>query len=141
LRRHWEKLREAPRLEKMSAAAQHKIRIKGKRLRYASEFFEDLYLSAPSRKAYKLFVQRLTRLQDDLGELNDIDSGKRLTARLDKDAPQLDPSDVPPSMAPCATVRQRTEAEILEDAVVSFERLKETPAFWEPHATNESGGH
>ena len=141
LHRQWEKLREAPRLEKMSAAAQHKIRIKGKRLRYASEFFGDLYLGAPSRKAYKLFVQRLTRLQDDLGELNDIETGKRLIARLDKDAPQPDPSDIAPSMAPDAPVRHRTEAEILEDAVVSFERLKETPAFWEPHATNESGGH
>jgi CHAD domain-containing protein len=141
LHRHWEKLREALRLEKMSAAARHKIRIRGKRLRYASEFFGDLYLGGPSRKAYKLFVQRLTRLQDDLGELNDIETGKRLMARLNKDAPQPDPSDVPPSMAPGATVRYRTEAEILEDAVVSFERLKETPAFWEPDATNQSGDH
>jgi CHAD domain-containing protein len=44
----------------------HRVRIRAKRLRYATEFFAPLY-GKPAQK----FIKRLTRVQDVLGELQD----------------------------------------------------------------------
>jgi inorganic triphosphatase YgiF len=123
LQRRWDTLRKSEtRIDKMSAAARHKIRIKAKKLRYASEFFAGLYSGA----SHKLFVSRLARLQDDLGELNDIETGKRLLAELQAEE-ELAFAE---AAAPSASQQLRTEAQLLDDAVASFRRLKETPIFW-----------
>jgi CHAD domain-containing protein len=46
----------------------HQMRIMGKQLRYAGEFFISLY----PRKAAKAFLDRMSELQDCLGALNDM---------------------------------------------------------------------
>jgi triphosphatase len=53
---------------KQSAKKRHKLRIALKKLRYAAELFAALYDPA----ATKQFIQRLKRLQDDLGDANDV---------------------------------------------------------------------
>jgi triphosphatase len=71
------------------ASHRHRLRIRVKRLRYASEAFAGLY-EAPAVKRY---LQRLEALQDILGELNDIAVGRRLLAEIrlepDERAPVL----------------------------------------------------
>jgi inorganic triphosphatase YgiF len=52
----------------------HRVRILGKRLRYATEFFRDLY----KPRAVRRFAVALARLQEILGVLNDSDVGGRL---------------------------------------------------------------
>ena len=49
-------------------ADRHRARIAAKKLRYACEFFQSLPASKPARK----FANRLGRLQDALGQLNDL---------------------------------------------------------------------
>jgi triphosphatase len=56
----------------------HKLRIRLKRLRYACEFFAPCY----SPRRAEPYVRRLARLQDLLGELNDIAVARRLCRRL-----------------------------------------------------------
>jgi inorganic triphosphatase YgiF len=51
-----------------SATKRHRLRIALKKLRYAAELFGSLYEAA----AAKQFIQRLKRLQDDLGDANDV---------------------------------------------------------------------
>jgi inorganic triphosphatase YgiF len=59
-------------LEKLSAQKRHKLRIQVKKLRYAAEFFGGLFPSQRSTKRRKKYLVILERLQDGLGELNDI---------------------------------------------------------------------
>ncbi len=55
-------------LARLPADERHLLRIRVKKLRYATEFFESLYAGRHHRK----FVATLAALQDHLGALNDI---------------------------------------------------------------------
>ncbi|MFD1378995.1 CHAD domain-containing protein [Fodinicurvata halophila] len=57
----------------------HEIRIAGKKLRYAIEFYRSLY----PRKQVKDYTACLVALQDSLGTLNDAVAGRRLLEELD----------------------------------------------------------
>lgn len=59
-------------------AARHELRIEAKKLRYAAEGFAGLY----PEKAVDRFVERMKRLQDILGQLNDIATAESLTLGL-----------------------------------------------------------
>jgi inorganic triphosphatase YgiF len=59
-------------LKELSAQERHKLRIQVKKLRYAVEFFGSLFSSQRSEKRREKFLGTLERLQDGLGELNDI---------------------------------------------------------------------
>jgi len=48
-------------------AARHRVRIAAKKMRYAAEFLQALY----PKKAMAAYVRALTKLQDELGQLND----------------------------------------------------------------------
>ena len=61
-----------------SAAKRHSLRIALKKLRYAGELLATLY----DHDAAKLFIQRLKRLQDDLGDANDVQVGAEIVASL-----------------------------------------------------------
>ena len=56
----------------------HRLRIALKKLRYAAEMFGSVYEPA----AVKQFIQRLKRLQDDLGDANDVRVAHEIVARL-----------------------------------------------------------
>lgn len=70
LAKRYRRLRKAGgrRLDGLPPPELHRVRILGKQLRYAGEFFAPLY----SRKASRAFLETLADLQDALGELNDI---------------------------------------------------------------------
>ena len=53
---------------RQSAKKRHKLRIALKKFRYAAELFAPLYSLAEA----KVFIHRLKRLQDDLGDANDV---------------------------------------------------------------------
>ena len=60
------------------AKKRHKLRIALKKLRYTAELFAPLY-GAPEAKH---FIQRLKRLQDDLGAANDVRVGRDIVESL-----------------------------------------------------------
>ncbi len=66
--------RRAQGLTRLSPELRHRLRIRAKRLRYAVEFFGDLYEDAPGRDR---FTHTLKRLQDALGLLNDLEVARR----------------------------------------------------------------
>lgn len=82
LERRDKKLRKGGRkLHKLSAEDRHAVRLLGKKLRYALEFFAPLYPDKRGRKT----LEALSNLQERLGVLNDIATAeRRLNARLEQ---------------------------------------------------------
>jgi triphosphatase len=73
LARRWRKVRKKGRaLAELDVLNRHKLRIQAKKLRYATEFFASLFTRRRAVKRRKQFVAALERLQDGLGDLNDI---------------------------------------------------------------------
>ena len=73
LAQRWRKVRKKGKaLSELDAASRHKLRIRAKKLRYAAEFFASLFLNKRAVRRRKQFLSALERLQDGLGDLNDI---------------------------------------------------------------------
>ena len=58
----------------------HEMRIRGKKLRYAGEFFNGLF----KRKDTKAYLQALEEIQDRLGAINDAATGQELLDRIER---------------------------------------------------------
>ena len=83
LDRLWRRVRKQGRdLVGLSDEARHQLRIAGKKLRYASDFFEQLFDDGKQSKRRRAFVRALEAMQSYLGELNDAVTGRALTAQL-----------------------------------------------------------
>jgi CHAD domain-containing protein len=73
LSRRWRKARKrAKAISRLDARRRHKLRIQVKKLRYAAEFFSSLFAGKRASKRREKFLEVLERLQDGLGDLNDI---------------------------------------------------------------------
>lgn len=59
-------------LANMSDKARHRVRIQAKELRYAAEFYADLFPDKAACKKQRGLSRSLANLQDSLGELNDM---------------------------------------------------------------------
>jgi inorganic triphosphatase YgiF len=83
LRRRWKKiLKRGKDLDSLDPARRHKLRIQTKKLRYASEFFAGIFPGRKSTRRRKRFATALEKLQEALGELNDIAVHEELTQQL-----------------------------------------------------------
>jgi CHAD domain-containing protein len=65
-------------LETLSIAERHALRIELKKLRYTAEFFVPFFDGARAKK----FLERLARMQDVLGAVNDVAVAKSILATL-----------------------------------------------------------
>jgi triphosphatase len=65
-------LKRGRRLARLDAETRHEFRIRVKKLRYATEFFASLAETKTRRKRRDAALDAMRRLQDALGELNDI---------------------------------------------------------------------
>jgi triphosphatase len=83
LKRRWKKLvQRGKRFDALNPQQRHKLRIAAKKLRYASEFFADVFPGKRAARQRKRFIAGLKELQACLGDLNDIVVNKRLSASL-----------------------------------------------------------
>jgi triphosphatase len=57
---------------RLDAKSRHKLRIQAKKVRYAAEFFANLFPGKGPLKRRKKFLMALEQLQAGLGDLNDI---------------------------------------------------------------------
>jgi CHAD domain-containing protein len=67
-------LRASRAIERMEPAAQHRVRIRAKKLRYMIEPFRELL----SRKRFRTAVTCLQEIQDALGDLNDFNVNREI---------------------------------------------------------------
>lgn len=70
-RRRRKFVRAARRIARLDAVQRHELRIRGRKLRYAMEFFGDAYPGYKRRKRLRRAIGALRRLQISLGALND----------------------------------------------------------------------
>jgi len=104
-------------LVKLDDEHRHEVRIEGKKLRYAAEFFGSLYPGKKARRRHKAFVSAIEDLQDALGELNDFVTGPEVLARLGVE-------ETLPALG------KREARGMLEGAADSLETLLDVKRFW-----------
>ena len=131
LQDRWRKLIKRGRaLADLSIADRHRLRIAGKKLRYAAGFFASLY---PAR-AHKRFSKAAADLQDALGALTDIAAGRTLVERvtLVRGDPLNTGADVPPAFAAGRLVGHREADEVgaMKAALKAFKRFEAVDRFW-----------
>ena len=71
-------IRAGDNLAELDVPARHEVRIRLKRLRYATDFLQSLY----DGRAKARFLKAMARLQDDFGHLNDVAVAQTLLADL-----------------------------------------------------------
>ena len=75
-------MRRSRKLAELDGERRHKLRIAMKKLRYAIEFFESLFVARKESKRIRRFERLLEELQDSLGALNDISVHQKLAREL-----------------------------------------------------------
>ncbi len=109
---------DAPSLALLTDDERHAIRKDAKTLRYATEFFADLFADAVQQKRQTKFVSTLETLQDRLGTLNDAATVPTILARLG-----IEDSEA-------ALVDDRKHAKRLDRAAAAHSALLDRKAFW-----------
>jgi inorganic triphosphatase YgiF len=75
-------LKRGKHLDQLDSQRRHRLRIQAKKLRYAAEFFAGAFPSKKSSRRREYFVASLEKLQDALGDLNDIAVHEDLSEQL-----------------------------------------------------------
>lgn len=109
-------------LRDLSAAERHKLRIRAKRMRYATEFFAATFTGKKSAKRQKKSLVALQSLQDALGTLNDIATRRALLAKDGEDS--MDAQLAAPGSGP------DDEEKWIDEAERAHERFTDVKAFW-----------
>jgi inorganic triphosphatase YgiF len=124
LNRFWKKAkRDGRHMRKLDDEERHELRIVGKKLRYAMEFFSALYSDEAVTPQRDAFLDELTLVQEHLGALNDL----RTERVLERELMERDIL-LPPRMKP-----ETMEAEVdrhVAAADACFERLIEIGPYW-----------
>jgi triphosphatase len=93
LTQRWRRVRKKGRaLAELDGRRRHRLRIHAKKLRYAAEFFSNLFQNRRAVKRRKRFLSSLERLQDGLGDLNDIAVHEKRIAALSVHHQRSNPS-------------------------------------------------
>ncbi len=86
LKRRLKKMKkDGAKLSELDAEGRHELRIDGKKLRYALDFFQQLP-KGKARGRHQAMLKALKPVQEVLGDLNDIVTGTELAAGLARDA-------------------------------------------------------
>lgn len=105
----------------------HRLRIRAKRLRYATEFFAGTFPGAMSAERRLESLSALKDLQDALGGLNDLAIHQALIAEgLEHNAREGQPSAPASRLAPGGTQAET----LLHKAEQAFARFAGNKAFW-----------
>lgn len=117
----WGAIRGSRRPGRLRVARRHKLRIRAKRLRDATEFLSGLFQDGQAQKRAQKLLATLRELQDALGGLNDRDNAWRLgKAWLGK----------PLSAALGLKPDRRVEKSAIREADDAFHRLRKRRRYW-----------
>ncbi|WP_027578645.1 CYTH and CHAD domain-containing protein [Bradyrhizobium sp. Ai1a-2] len=75
-------------LDRLSPRARHKLRIRIKKIRYAVDFFEELFPAKRERRRLKRLSSHLKKIQDALGALNDFVAHRKMAVASALHAPR-----------------------------------------------------
>lgn len=126
-RRHRRFVRRGKGHREFTAEELHQLRIAGKKLRYAAEFFHGLF---PGRRA-EAFIEALENLQDLLGAINDVATTGRL---LDEIRGETADTGVHEAAGIVAGWGARRAAHCRGELANAFKRLRRQEPFWDDAA-------
>jgi triphosphatase len=116
-------------LAQLDSRGRHKLRIQTKKLRYAAEVFASLFASKRAVKRRKKFLPALNRLQDRLGDLNDIAVHEKRIAAMSVRRRRSNPSHV--FAAGLLTGREDARVETaIAAATEAYADLVKVKPFW-----------
>jgi triphosphatase len=125
-RRQRKLARDCTHLERLSPAERHALRIRAKRLRYAVEFFGDLFGGTKSAHRCKALLSALKELQSTLGDLNDIANRDRLMLEITAPAD----GELPGVTAAALYRPAARSARLLAAASDAGHRISKAKPFW-----------
>jgi triphosphatase len=103
--------------------ARHRARIKAKKLRYAAEFFAEAF-GRHSKARRSKFIASLAKLQDALGDLNDLTVGHQtLIEAAEEDAALAFRGE-------CQGEHDWDEGRLLQKAVRAYKDWRQAKPFW-----------
>lgn len=122
LRKTWRYFLEDSRpLSRLPYGDLHEVRKRGKKARYATQFFSSLWTGPDARP----FMKLMARLQDDLGSANDAVAARRVLAAVP-------PGKLDPAAAGIVADWSRDRvAECVRRAQPRLRNLRRTRPFWE----------
>ena len=112
------------------AAQRHRVRVKVKRLRYGCECFAAAY----EKRKVRPYLKRLRKLQQVLGEMNDITVQRALLQQLARDARLRRP------VAALRRVLSARERGLTGEAVQAWNGFESTKPFWRRAAAVRARG-
>ncbi len=133
-------LRTARKLRDLSETKQHRLRIATKKLRYGTEFFAILLAAGPGRGRHKPFHTALVRLQEYLGELNDLSVANTSRSAM---FPECDPilsARLEALLDEFLASQRQSAKKLLKRAERAIERLDAAPAWWKPDSAKARPG-
>ena len=133
LKRRWKKIRKCGgRLAQLDPRARHELRIRAKKLRYATEFYKTVFAGKKQAKRRLAFLSALKQLQECLGELNDIAVHEKLTKGIveTKAAPTARPSRRVFAAGLLADHEEARFKPLLATAERAFDALEKLAPYW-----------
>ena len=136
LRQRWKKvLKAGAQLGELDPQRRHKMRIQAKKLRHASEFFGGAFPGKKATRRRKGFVAGLEKLQDALGDLNDIAVHEGLSEQIvdaqDASSDQREGRAKKAFAAGRLSGREEARiASVLKDAERAYLAFAEAKPFW-----------
>jgi triphosphatase len=126
-------LKQGKRLNDLTTQKRHKLRIRAKKLRYASEFFRDVFPGKKKARKRKLAETALKELQSALGELNDISARERMMSEVTMQEPISSVRDKRKLSFAAGIVYGSQKAQVedlMHEAKKANRKFAETKAFW-----------
>jgi inorganic triphosphatase YgiF len=140
LARRRRKLVKGKPLDEMSDDALHERRIKGKKLRYAAEFFAALYPGEDARKARRAFTKALGSLQDHLGSVHDLAVAHDQRESLFADLEPITGAGLSAQLAELLDRHGPSRKQLIRSATKALDRVTASPAWWKSPASAETDG-
>ncbi len=117
-------------LSDMSDAARHQLRIDAKKLRYAAEFFASIYRGRKPTKQRRAFMTALGRLQDSLGELNDMIVAAMARKTLFEGLEPIFAAKLAAQLDELLADHEKSRGKLLKAACRSLARVAGATAWW-----------
>ncbi|MEJ5977674.1 CHAD domain-containing protein [Novosphingobium sp. PS1R-30] len=130
LARRRRKLVKQPALDKLSDETLHELRIQGKKLRYAAEFFDALYPDKKSAKERRAFAKALGKLQDCLGSVHDIAVAHDQREHLFAGKEPIAAAGLSAQLAELLDKHGPGRKRLIKSASKALDRVAEAPAWW-----------
>ena len=125
-------------LDALPEGALHRLRIKGKKLRYAAEFFGPLYPDPDGASARQAFGKALGKFQDCLGSVHDLAVAHEQRDHLVADLEPIVAARLSTQLAALLGGHGPTRKQLIRSAAKELERIDMVPAWWKLPAEPQS---